>query len=207
MSIRALVVTACCVLLLPLGAAAQSVGGGVKGGVTLADVPNSLGDFDEPGASTSLRVGFAAGGFVSIRFGGGFSIQPEVLFTQKGVTLEVSDGGSIGDLKFQADYLDVPVLARVTFGKGLRGYLFAGPSFDFKLNATMKTGIMGESDEADISDDVEDFEFAVVFGGGVELGPLLLEARWSEGLSNINVGPDDPELKTRTILFLVGLRF
>jgi hypothetical protein len=82
MSIRALVVTACCVLLLPLGAAAQSVGGGVKGGVTLADVPNSLDAFDEPGASTSLRVGFAAGGFLSIRFGGGFSIQPEVLFTQ-----------------------------------------------------------------------------------------------------------------------------
>lgn len=207
MCIRALVVTACCVALLPLGAAAQSVGGGVKGGVTLADVPNSLDAFDEPGASTSLRVGFAAGGFLSIRFGGGFSIQPEVLFTQKGVKLEVSDGGLSSNVKYQADYLDVPVLARVTFGKGVRGYLFAGPSFDIKLNAKMKIGIMGESDEEDISDDVEDFEFAVVFGGGVELGPLLLEARWSEGLSNINVDPDEPELKTRTILFLVGFRF
>jgi len=41
--------------------------------------------------------------------------------------------------------------------------------------------IMGQSEEEDISDDVEDFEFAVVFGGGVEFGPLLLEARWSEG--------------------------
>jgi len=207
MSIRTLVVTACCVALLPVGAAAQGVGGGVKGGLTLADIPNSLDAFDEPGVSTSLRVGFAAGGFLSIRFGGGFSIQPEVLFTQKGVKLEVSDGALSGDVKYQADYLDVPVLARVTFGKGVRGYLFAGPSFDIKLNAKMKIGIMGQSEEEDISDDVEDFEFAVVFGGGVEFGPLLLEARWSEGLSNLNTDPAEPELKSRTILFLVGFRF
>jgi hypothetical protein len=47
----------------------------------------------------------------------------------------------------------------------------------------------------------------VVFGGGVEFGPLLLEARWSEGLSNLNTDPAEPELKSRTILFLVGFRF
>jgi hypothetical protein len=207
MSIRSLVVTACCIALLPLGAAAQSVGGGIKGGLTLGDVPNSLDNFDEPGASTSLRVGFAAGGFLAIRFGGGFSIQPEVLFTQKGVKLDVSESGLSGDVTYKADYLDVPVLARLTFGKGVRGYVFAGPSFDIKLNAKMKVGIMGQSEEEDISDQVEDFEFAVAFGGGIELGPLLLEARWSEGLSNLNTAKDEPELKSRTILFLVGFRF
>jgi hypothetical protein len=207
MNIRALVATVCCITLLPLGAAAQSVGGGVKGGLALADVPNSLDNFDEPGASTSLRVGFAAGGFLTFRVGGGFSIQPEVLFTQKGVKLEVGDGALSGDVKYQADYLDVPILARVTFGQGVRGYLFAGPSFDIKLNAKMKVGIMGQAEEEDISDEVEDFEFAVAFGGGVELGPLLLEARWSEGLSNLNTAKDEPELKSRTILFLVGFRF
>lgn len=207
MRIRALVVTACCVALLPIGAAAQGVGGGVKGGLTLADVPNSLDAFDEPGASTSLRVGFAAGGFLAIRFAGGFSIQPEVLYTQKGVKLEVNDGGLSGNVKYEADYLDVPVLARVTFGKGVRGYVLAGPSFDIKLNAKMQIGIMGLSEEEDISEDVKDFEFAVVFGGGVELGPLLMEARWSEGLSNLNTDPAEPELKSRTILFLAGFRF
>jgi hypothetical protein len=207
MSIRSLVVTACCIALLPLGAAAQSVGGGIKGGLTLGDVPNSLDNFDEPGASTSLRVGFAAGGFLAIRFGGGFSIQPEVLFTQKGVKLDVSESGLSGDVTYKADYLDVPVLARLTFGKGVRGYVFAGPSFDIKLNAKMKVGIMGQSEEEDISDQVEDFEFAVAFGGGIELGPLLLEARWSEGLSKLNTDPAEPELKSRTILFLVGFRF
>jgi hypothetical protein len=207
MSIRSLVVTACCITLLPLGVAAQSVGGGIKGGLTLGDVPNSLDNFDEPGASTSLRVGFAAGGFLAIRFGGGFSIQPEVLFTQKGVKLEVSESGLSGDVTYKADYLDVPILARYTFGKGLRGYVFIGPSLDFKLNAKMKVGILGESEEEDISEDVEDFEFALAFGGGVELGPVLLEARWSEGLTNLNTAKDEPELKSRTILFLFGFRF
>lgn len=207
MFIRTLVVAACCITLLPLGAAAQSVGGGIKGGVTLGDVPNSLDDFDEPGATTSLRVGFAAGGFVAIRFDGGFSIQPEVLFTQKGVKFEASEGGFSGDVTFKADYLDVPILARYTFGKGLRGYVFAGPSLDFKLSAKVKIGVLGESDEEDVSDDIEDFEFALAFGGGIELGPVLLEARWSEGLTNLNTEDEEPALKSRTILFLFGFRF
>ena len=40
MSVRAIVVTVCLVTLLPGVAAAQSIGGGVKGGVSLADVRN-----------------------------------------------------------------------------------------------------------------------------------------------------------------------
>jgi hypothetical protein len=210
MSIRTLVVTACCITLLPLAAGAQSVGGGVKGGVTFGDVPSILDELDEPGANTALRVGYAAGGFLAIRFGGGFSIQPEVLFTQKGVKIEVSESGATGDFKYKADYLDIPVLARLTFGKGIRGYVFAGPSFDIKLNAKMSIGFLGESEEQDVSDDVEDFEFALAFGGGIELGPLLLEARWSEGLTNIakaDAGEPVSDVKTRTFLLLAGFRF
>jgi hypothetical protein len=209
MSSRALVATACFIALLPFGAAAQSIGGGVKGGLALGDVPKIVDELDESAANTDLRLGYAFGGFLAIRFAGGFSIQPEVLYTQKGVKVKTG-GGSSGDVKFKADYVDVPVLARLTVGKGVRGYVFAGPSFDFKANAKMSVGFLGESDEQDVSNDVESFEFAVVFGGGIELGPLLLEARWSEGLTNIakvDEGEPSADIKTRTYLFLVGFRF
>lgn len=48
MSVRAIVVTVCLVTLLPGVAAAQSIGGGVKGGVSLADVPGILADGVSP---------------------------------------------------------------------------------------------------------------------------------------------------------------
>ena len=185
MSIRIFVAAACCFALLPAGASAQQVGGGVKAGVTLGDLTNITDPLDLPGAGTALRVGYAVGGFLAIRFDNGLSVQPEVLFTQKGVRLDLGQDTVAADLKFKVDYLDVPVLARYTFGKGVRGYVFAGPSFDFKLSAKAESDIAGESDEEDFSEELEDFEFAIVFGGGIEFGPLLLEARWSEGLTNI----------------------
>jgi hypothetical protein len=211
MFIRTLVAAACFIVLLPCGAAAQQIGGGVKGGVTLGDVPKINAELlDEPSATTTWRTGYAVGGFLAIRFAGGFSIQPEVLYTQKGVKIEMSDSGGSGEVKLKADYVDVPILARYTFGKGVRGYVFAGPSLDFKVSAKMKVGVLGQSEEEDISEEVENFEFALVFGGGVELGPLLLEARWSEGLSNIakaDQGEPSTDVKTRTVLFLAGIRF
>ena len=57
---------------------------------------------------------------------------------------------------------------------------------------------------------MESFEAAVVLGGGIEIGPLLVEARWSEGLTNIladGTSPSGTDLKTRTLLVLGGLRF
>jgi hypothetical protein len=205
--VRVFVLAACVVVLLPGAAAAQQVGGGVKAGVALGDIPNAAQALEgETGVDTQQRIGFAAGAFAMVRFKNGFAIQPEFLYTQKGV--KIAEGGSTA-MTIKTDFVDVPLLARYTFGKGVRGYVFAGPSFDFKVSAKAKMGSVLGSDEQDLSEDVKTFEFAVVFGGGVELGPILLEGRWSEGLTNLDAQAmsDSPSVKTRTILFLAGLRF
>jgi hypothetical protein len=208
--IPALVAAACVMALLPCGAAAQQVGGGVKAGVTLGDIPNIDQVLNATYASTSQRIGWAAGGFLMVRWKNGFAVQPEVLYTQKGVKVSGIEGAGSGDAWVKTDFLDVPILARYTIGKGVRGYVFAGPSFDFKVSAKVKASLLGQSDEEDISSDVKSFEFAIVVGGGVEFGPILLEARWSEGLTDIAKDTSDetgPAVKTRTFLFLGGLRF
>jgi hypothetical protein len=207
---RALVLTACFTALLPSSALAQHLGGGVKGGITLADVPKVGELIDLPGVSTALRKGFAAGGFLTVRFDNGFGIQPEVLYTQKGVKLTASVDTVSAEITLKTDFVDVPILARYTFGRGARGYVFAGPSFDFKASAKVKTNVIGVSEEEDIAEDVENFELALVFGGGVELGPVLVEARWSEGLTNLakeSSGEPSTNIKSRTFLFLGGFHF
>lgn len=210
MSVRAIVVTVCLVTLLPGVAAAQSIGGGVKGGVSLADVPNIGGGLEAASDILERRIGYAVGGFVAIGLGYGFSIQPEALYTQKGVGASAPGGMASSEFKFKADYVDVPILGRFTFGKGLRAYVFAGPSLNFLISAKAKSGFGGTASETDVSEDMESFEAALVLGGGIEIGPLLVEARWSEGLTNILAEATDPagtDLKTRTLLVLGGLRF
>lgn len=210
MSVRAIVVTVCLVTLLPGVAAAQSIGGGVKGGVSLADVPDIGGGLEGASDILERRIGYAVGGFVAIGLGYGFSIQPEALYTQKGVGASAPGGMASSEFKFKADYVDVPILGRFTFGKGLRAYVFAGPSLNFLISAKAKSGFGGTASETDVSEDMEAFEAALVLGGGIEIGPLLVEARWSEGLTNILAEATDPagtDLKTRTLLVLGGLRF
>lgn len=205
---RAFVLAASVVAVLPCGAAAQQVSGGVKAGLAMGDIPNVEQVLSIEGIQTAWRTGFAAGGFVLVHWQNGLGIQPEVLYTQKGVKVE--GDGDAGQVRVKTDFIDVPLLARYTFGKGVRGYLFGGPSFNFKVSAKLKESLLGQSDEEDISSDVETFEFALVVGGGIEFGPILFEARLSEGLTNINKpAPDEPsgDIKTRTYLFLAGIRF
>ncbi len=209
--IGTIVLAACVIILFPCAAAAQEVGGGLKAGLVLGDVPsaNEL-VTDVTNLSTSLRNGLAAGGFIMVRWKNGFAVQPEVLYTQKGVEAAALEGVESVIVRFRTDFIDVPVLGRYTFGKGVRGYVFAGPSFDFRLNGNLKFTAIGISQEEDVSSELKTFEFALVFGGGVEFGPVLFEARWSEGLTDLNkqtTSTTEPALKTRAFLFLAGFRF
>jgi hypothetical protein len=65
MCIRAIVVAACCIALLPVGAAGQQVGGGVKGGLSLGDIPRFADELDVSEGNSSLLVGWAVGGFLA----------------------------------------------------------------------------------------------------------------------------------------------
>jgi hypothetical protein len=78
------------------------------------------------------------------------------------------------------------------------------------ISAKARSGLLGTASEIDVSEDLESFEAALVLGGGIEIGLLLVEARWSEGLTNIladGTSPADTDLKTRTLLVLGGIRF
>jgi hypothetical protein len=56
---------------------------------------------------------------------------------------------------------------------------------------------------------VKSFEFVLVVGGGLEFGPISVEARWREGLVNLDkeATTDGMVLNSRTFLFLGGVRF
>jgi hypothetical protein len=180
-------------------ARAQGVSGGIKGGALFASIPKLTDNTQGTGIEFGRRLGFAGGMFVTLDLLPGLSIQPEVIFTQKGAAAEDADV----DWTLRLDYIDIPVLARLDVGAaGVRAYLFGGPSFNVNIRA--RTTVDG--DDEDIGDDVEKREIAVVAGLGLQVGKFLVEGRWTEGVKNISKDPEE-DLRTRSFAIMAGLRF
>jgi hypothetical protein len=191
-------------LLVPGWAAAQDVSGGVKGGVNFANI---VIDGDAADVNLESRIGWVAGGFVTWPVTPRFDIQPEALISVKGAT--VDEFGLEVDLELT--YLEFPILFRygapVSSGTSLK--LFAGPSLAFKLDAEVNGEFFGTSEDDDIDDEVESFDFGLVIGAGIEAGRLSLDGRYTWGLTNLANVPDDDDVtvKNRVFSILVGFRF
>jgi hypothetical protein len=192
------------VLLGAGSAAAQDVSGGVKGGVNFA---NLVIDGDVADLNLETRIGPVVGGFVTWPVTPRFDIQPEALVSWKGASFD--EFGVEADIEIT--YLEIPVLFRygspVSSGTSLK--LFAGPSLAFKLNAEATGEFLGVSEDQDIDDEVEGFDFGLVIGAGIEAGRITLDGRYTWGLSSVNTMPEEDEAKVKNRVFsiLVGFRF
>ena len=171
-------------------AAWAQVGGGIKAGVNLA----TLSDFNN--ASTSQRVGLTVGGFMTFGLAPMLEFEPEVLFSMQGSKLHFSTSGSIvsSDVTAKLDYIQVPLLLRIgNSGKaGASLYGVVGPSI----------GILARNEG--VTGDIKKSDFGVVFGAGVTVSRLLMEARYTAGLTAFNAGGTS---KNRVLSLLIGLTF
>lgn len=202
MSARPIAATALAVVLLATtSASAQTFQFGVKGGVNFATL--SVEDGDSPFES---RIGLVAGGFVTWRAFSWLELQPEVLFTSKGATVEES--GIASDL--MVDYLEVPILARYTrpLSDHWRFYVAGGPTLATRLRARTRTEFSGGTEEIDVDDDVEQMDFGVAVGGGLEMGTFVFDGRYTFGLSDIDADQSDTStFRNRVISVTAGFRF
>ena len=158
------------------------------------------------GAGVQYRIGVIAGGFFTWPLGSHLDVQPEVLFSQQGASL---DSIGLEAVTIKTDYLLAPILVRYKLRPSAGGLvLFAGPSLGFKLSAkaTAESGDQGFTE--DISDEIESFDYGVVFGGGWESGRLTIDGRYTWGLSTIGKDDENPEKsRHRVIAVLAGVRF
>ncbi len=195
MSTRTAVMVGILLLALPSMGTAQGISGGIKGGALFATVP----DFSELGSELDRRTGITGGAFLTVSLLPGLAIQPEAIFTQKGATASLPGG----DFTLKLDYLDVPVLARLSFGAaGFKVYAFAGPSFNVRIKAETEF----DGDTTDISDDVEKSDVSFVAGIGVEVSKLLVEGRWLKSVKNISIDKDI-DVKPQGFAIMAGFRF
>jgi hypothetical protein len=151
---------------------APNSGFGVKGGVNFATLRGS--DKDVLGSFDGLTT-FHAGVYTQFSLGSFFSIQPEALYSRKGMVRN--------DSTFRFDYLEVPVLAVFNITENVSFHI--GP----------QVGIMMSAKEGDREIDLEPlntFDYGVAAGAEARLSIFRLGARYNLGFADLrkqnNVG-------------------
>ena len=169
-------------------AAAQ--GAGIKFGPTFATFSSEALDFD---TRTGIHAGLFLGGSRDKVVG----VQTEFNWLRK--KTETASGQLI-----RIDYLQIPVLLRLNAGSssanGFAAYGIVGPAVELKIG--------DEIDGITVDDRFEGADVSLVFGGGIEIVRIILEARYEKGLRRINNSFNDfDEIKKQAFTILFGFRF
>ena len=181
---------------------AQTIGFKLGASMSTLSVDGTTADFDH-------TTGFAGGGFVRFGFGR-LGIQPEILSVTKGAETDGVAGGE--DLAIKIEYVAIPILLHLplTYGSSFAPYVFGGPEIAFEIGCEQGDVDCNDPSLADGVFEPKSTDFGLTAGGGLAFamgpGALLLEGRYTWGLSNINdtPGTDQSEVKNRSALFLAG---
>jgi hypothetical protein len=163
---------------------------GIRAGVLI-----STQDFNNGMLTVDPKSKFGADLALIAEFGIGplLAISPEFHWMQKGAKIE-DINGTAGESTRTFDYLEIPVLLKLNFGKGAGFFLFGGPSIGYLFNATDKDGD-GKTNDIDLND-YNRAEIGAHLGAGLTLGPVKIDVRYIAGFSNIaNFDASNLEIK------------
>jgi hypothetical protein len=151
---------------------------GIKGGLNVSNL--YIDEVDDENA----RYGFNVGVYGQLFSSDVFAIQPELLFSTKGTKAEY--GGSVFDqtIKFNLNYLDLPVLA--VFKLGESAEIHVGPYVSYLLNANIShDGDLGSGVDDLDKDNFKSFDYGLSGGFGLNFGNVQVGARYNYGLAKI----------------------
>lgn len=166
---------------------------------------------EDDGKSYRPRIGPYISGFFVQPLNPRFAVQFEGASSPKGTRLKEPEGITQTLL---LQYFEMPVLLRVSGPKvgGAPIYFIGGPFFGFKVSAKEQvsqlagTVIAGQRDRVDQF--VEPFESGLIAGAGIDIGQyVLLEGRYSHGLTDVNKVDDFIGFTNHGFSFTAGVRF
>jgi hypothetical protein len=147
---------------------------------------------DEPTTTQNSITGFIGGGHARVNIAGRLGLQAELLSVTKGADIR---GTPDFDLRFE--YIEVPLLLHVplTTGMAFAPYVYGGPSIAFEVRCRTTDTAGTASDCTDVSPfERRSTDIGLVAGGGLAFamgpGALLLEGRYTWGMTNLNAAND-----------------
>ncbi len=179
---------------------AQGLSFGIKGGLNMANYTGSDAD------GMKMKMGAVGGAFACFDLVA-LKIQPELLFSQKGA----KTSGTMGTIPYTgsvtANYVEIPVLLKYSFGAVIVPSIYVGPSLGILMSATSKVEASGYSASMDMKDFYNSTDLGLVIGAEVKTPmKLSFEARYEMGLTNApkEVLGVQPNVKNSTISVMVG---
>jgi outer membrane protein W len=204
-------------------AAAGKMSYGAKVGMTLFNITQTPAEWEQ---EQLFKAGFTGGVFMNYALNENFSIQPELLYTQKGVkgSLDLWEEIIVVDLKASFDYIELPLLAKYTFvpEKKFRPFVYGGPAFAYTLGSELTLSAFGFSADVDFSDLTHVTDFLFIAGAGFDYplgrGALLFDVRFQYGFTNVILSGDfevdgstqtidEDDFKNYGFAFMVGYGF
>jgi hypothetical protein len=202
----------------------QPVRFGIKAGVNLAEwqgeTVNSAQDLIEltdGSVSRKMREGFHVGGYIAIPVGPGFEIEPGLQYSQKGTRLtgklpfeQVDFLNATATITNKAEYLDLPVVAKLYVGEGF--HIYAGPQLSYLLSNKIQAeagalGFKALNKEWDMKNGMREVDFALTGGLGYRFASgFNIGAGYDYGLNTID-DKGNFETYNRVIKASVGFTF
>ncbi len=179
---------------------------GLRAGLNLANIIQT----DNSNYSTQLKPGFNAAAFVELPIVNGFSIQPEIQFSQKGYKTTGSTviNGSY-DYNVTSNFIEVPLLAKFSPSKNFG--IVVGPQYSFltstKTNFTSGNSSYQQLVEADNNNLKKNILGGVV---GIEAGAknIIFSVRYNIDFqqNNGDGSSNTPKYKNQVFAFSIGVR-
>ncbi|MGC9336553.1 MAG: porin family protein [Candidatus Cloacimonadia bacterium] len=119
-------------------------------------------------------------------------MQPEIYYSMQGATKEVDDI----DCEWKYDYIQIADLVKfyIPIEVSISPYLFLGPALGINVDAKLKMDGGDTAVETD-SEDVKTFDFGLIFGARVDVGPVTVDARYNLGLMTTDNAEEELDVK------------
>ncbi len=193
-------------LSISIFAAEPVISIGAKVGANLSNIYDSKSeDFQ-----ADPKLGFAGGGFISIPIGNFLGIQPELIFSQKG--LRGSGRVLLSDYSFTrtTNYIDIPLLVAFKPSKFIS--ILAGPQYSYLISQNYKfnSGSINIDQQEDFkNENIRKNTFCFTGGFDIYVNNFLFSARigWDLKDNNGDGTSTTPRYKNTWTQATVGFRF
>lgn len=151
---------------------------GIKGGLNVSNL------YSNTVTDENARIGFNAGLYGQILSSEAFAIQTELLYTTKGSQADYNSAFGNQNVKFNLNYLELPILA--VFKLGSAAEIHAGGYASYLLNANINyTGAFANGTDQINRDNLKSGDAGLVAGFGLNFGSVQVGARYNYGLVEI----------------------
>lgn len=179
-------------MLIGMGAFAQNEVGQVtlqpKVGMNLATI---TGDGDQ-----KMKVGLLAGAELEYGIAENFGLDFGVLYSMEGCRFK--EDGMDKSLKYNLDYINIPILAQFYPAKGFAIKAGVQPAFNVRHKVSY------DGDTADL-DGIQSFNFSIPVGLSYEYQCFVLDARYNIGITKLVKDADQG--RNSTISISIGYKF